>query len=682
MASTRVPQRRAAPTCSPFDALPDALLGRILALSVTGKDMEDIAQLNLALVSKRWCRVYFSDQEVDSWWGPCSAYEHASLDGTKLAATVASRLPDFLARFHPQRLRDLRLSGYRLSEEAAKVLHRFTGLKRLHVYGAGAGSLPPSCAWMVGQLTALTCLDLMAAEIPADLPAAAAHLPSLAALELSSGAPLPGCRPLSALTNLTCLGLFEEESSESGLQLPAMPCGNLCYFQQAAGQYHVSILPERQARGRGDVAVTLVSADLDRQTFLWNEEEEVATAEGSGTMLAALLRAVLPAGAALVRLSLIDCFVKEAGFSSPACGPLLASVTSLEFTFRLVHAVWDDEALQRALGAVVALTPGLRALDIWGADGEPGKQLACGLPPAVTALRQLEELSTRRCLLPSLPPGPYLAGLTKLWLSGSRLEGPLPAALAAATRLQTLGLGGNPGLRLDQASVDMLARLPHLQAITLDDCRPGMGWANEGFLGLSLGDLVRGEMRWCLYCSMALHARWLLSACPDLRPLVTWRTKTRKALREASGAAAEGRRFVLHTPPVPDRWGRHHSKMMLIEYATGVRFILPTPNLQFHQLHSQTQAVFFQDFPPKQDGTSPPGSDFETSLARYLAALQLPGEEAKHAQAGWHWPELVRRHDFSAARAVLVASVPGSHGGELAAAYGHKRLAALLGREA
>ena len=272
------------------------------------------------------------------------------------------------------------------------------------------------------------------------------------------------------------------------------------------------------------MAVTLVSADLDRQTFLWNEEEEVATAEGSGTMLAALLRAVLPAGAALVRLSLIDCFVKEAGFSSPACGPLLASVTSLEFTFRLVHAVWDDEALQRALGAVVALTPGLRALDIWGADGEPGKQLACGLPPAVTALRQLEELSTRRCLLPSLPPGPYLAGeacqcvslftgrnwldecfagptavvplhckrlslwcpltslstrllvagLTKLWLSGSRLEGPLPAALAAATRLQTLGLGGNPGLRLDQASVDMLARLPHLQAITLDDCRPGM----------------------------------------------------------------------------------------------------------------------------------------------------------------------------------------------------------------
>ena len=128
-------------------------------------------------------------------------------------------------------------------------------------------------------------------------------------------------------------------------------------------------------------------------------------------------------------------------------------------------------------------------------------------------------------------------------------------------------------------------------------------------------------MRWCLYCSMALHARWLLSACPDLRPLVTWwwcttislvtentppaansagrvgatpgaciphgapaskpagldlapcpacrRTKTRKALREASGAAAEGRRFVLHTPPVPDRWGRHHSKMMLIEVSGG-----------------------------------------------------------------------------------------------------------------
>ena len=52
-----------------------------------------------------------------------------------------------------------------------------------------------------------------------------------------------------------------------------------------------------------------------------------------------------------------------------------------------------------------------------------------------------------------------------------------------------------------------------------------------------------------------------------------------------------------------------------------------------------------------------PAPEFEVSLADYMARLQLPPAQAAHVQA------LIRRHDFSSARAHLVPSVPGWHKG-------------------
>lgn len=41
-------------------------------------------------------------------------------------------------------------------------------------------------------------------------------------------------------------------------------------------------------------------------------------------------------------------------------------------------------------------------------------------------------------------------------------------------------------------------------------------WANEGFLGVRLADLVRGPMKFVLVSNYMLDFKWLLSACPDL----------------------------------------------------------------------------------------------------------------------------------------------------------------------
>ena len=89
----------------------------------------------------------------------------------------------------------------------------------------------------------------------------------------------------------------------------------------------------------------------------------------------------------------------------------------------------------------------------------------------------------------------------------------------------------------------------------------------------------------------------------------------------------------------------------------------------------KTQALFVQDFPPK-DAASPPSSPFEAALADYLAAYGLRPSEAALAR------RLVAAPDFIRARAARVSSVPGHHRGARALArYGHTRLRALLAAE-
>ena len=58
-----------------------------------------------------------------------------------------------------------------------------------------------------------------------------------------------------------------------------------------------------------------------------------------------------------------------------------------------------------------------------------------------------------------------------------------------------------------------------------------------------------------------------------------------------------------------------------------------------------------------QDAHSPSSSDFQTQLATYVAALELPEMAAKHAE------DLLKAHDFSSARAALIISTPGTHTG-------------------
>lgn len=121
--------------------------------------------------------------------------------------------------------------------------------------------------------------------------------------------------------------------------------------------------------------------------------------------------------------------------------------------------------------------------------------------------------------------------------------------------------------------------------------------------------------------------------------------------------------------PETESWGTHHSKAFLLGYADGgVRVIVHTANLVVGDCNWKTQGVWWQDFPPKQQqgqgqgqqqqqGRRQPVSEFERTLSAYLHSLKLPGPWGQRMQ------QLVAGADFSAARGVLIGSVPGRHEG-------------------
>ncbi|GAB4821749.1 hypothetical protein N2152v2_008795 [Parachlorella kessleri] len=217
--------------------------------------------------------------------------------------------------------------------------------------------------------------------------------------------------------------------------------------------------------------------------------------------------------------------------------------------------------------------------------------------------------------------------------------------------------------------------------------RPGPGrsiedWANEGFLGLRLADLVRGEMKWALVSNYMVDLRWLLSACPDLaraQRLIlvhgeggSTRAQQIEADVDAAGLRA---RTTVHAPPITNAYGVHHSKAFLLQYAAGLRVVVHTANMIYSDCNNKSQGVWWQDFPLK-DGQSPQTSEFEEHLTQYLRELRLPPSVSIAARA------VVSLHDFSAARAHLVGSVPGWHKGGMLSRWGHMRVRACLGREA
>lgn len=124
---------------------------------------------------------------------------------------------------------------------------------------------------------------------------------------------------------------------------------------------------------------------------------------------------------------------------------------------------------------------------------------------------------------------------------------------------------------------------------------------------------------------------------------------------------------------VMDRYGSHHSKFVLLFFASGLRVIVFTCNFLKIDVEHKSNIVWSQDFPTKSGPGSPGGSDFEENLVHYLEAYRGRVDAETLAR--------IRAVDFSRASAHFVASVPGRHTGAALNRWGQNRVRELLSCE-
>lgn len=192
---------------------------------------------------------------------------------------------------------------------------------------------------------------------------------------------------------------------------------------------------------------------------------------------------------------------------------------------------------------------------------------------------------------------------------------------------------------------------------------------------VTLSELTAGDAWECVILSNYLICEhWLLSACPVLR-----RTPTVVITTEPLSPWHE--RVQIFKPRLFDKYGVNHSKFFVLLAPAGVRVIVHTANLLYHDVEHMTQGVWSQDFPRKALVPGcPPTCEFEEKLVAYLNATGWEGG----GKAGGVSSLSLREFDFSRAAAHLLGSVPGRHGRHEKKErdyWGHQQLSVALRRE-
>jgi tyrosyl-DNA phosphodiesterase-1 len=124
--------------------------------------------------------------------------------------------------------------------------------------------------------------------------------------------------------------------------------------------------------------------------------------------------------------------------------------------------------------------------------------------------------------------------------------------------------------------------------------------------------------------------------------------------------------------------GVHHAKFVLAAYARCLAVSVHSCNGVEVDGTPLTEALWTQSFPLKAPAAGGASSPFEDELVSYLLATGWRGGAVGDKQVT---AQTLREFDFSAAKAALVATVPGMHSGENMQRYGHMRVRKLLEAE-
>ncbi|KAL4428111.1 hypothetical protein ABPG75_002200 [Micractinium tetrahymenae] len=394
-------------------------------------------------------------------------------------ASVGWRVPCLLEALAggpaPAKLRRLQLSvwGLRFSWAEAAALARLTRLEQLalgppDMLGeSGRCYLPPSAAaTALRQLSGLRDLALSVEQLPPGLLPAVLSLAHLTRLVL---APLPASvHRVSELSGLQSLQLHELDSHDEGLALPPPD-----YLQRLEGLQIGS--PHIQVSVPGGADMLRACFEPEGESLVWLEMFKCNccdrrtlyvhdTCMQHSAPLLALLGAGGAAGGHLRHLRLSWCHVwAEAVGGAGTEEALAAGLQGLHYL-----ELQECEAVEHAgmgpfLCRLLPLTKELRELGLSNCQLAPAD-----LPSLLAACPSpcLTRLELVGCQLAGLPDGDYLAELEELSVARNKLTS-LPAAVAKATNLGRLCLGGNAELALAPADLDALSALPCLEAVEL-----------------------------------------------------------------------------------------------------------------------------------------------------------------------------------------------------------------------
>ncbi|KAG6554736.1 hypothetical protein Mapa_003755 [Marchantia paleacea] len=203
--------------------------------------------------------------------------------------------------------------------------------------------------------------------------------------------------------------------------------------------------------------------------------------------------------------------------------------------------------------------------------------------------------------------------------------------------------------------------------------------ANSGCVRLE--DVIEGDVQIAILSNYMVDVDWLLSECPLLRrvPVIMIHGERGGSL-DLLNVRRKPKNWILHQPPLPIKFGTHHSKAMLLVYGTGLRVVVHTANLIHGDWNNKSQGLWMQDFPRKNSLTHSVASGFEEDLIEYLTHLKWEGYTTSLPTIGRIKvnAEFFRIFDFSTATVRLVASVPGFHRDHDLSKFGHMKLQHLL----
>ena len=275
---------------------------------------------------------------------------------------------------------------------------------------------------------------------------------------------------------------------------------------------------------------------------------------------------------------------------------------------------------------------------------------------------QYDSDSTASRLAPLLPPS----------TSGSESVG----SFSSGNSSSSSGGGSVPSARshVDSPSSDCAFHMNHIRGVS-------------NAHSLRLRSVVIGSIERCVALNYCWDLAWLMDECPVLQTVARVDCVAGEKYRYADRSSEELRQQAnelrlpnvhIHFARLPLPYSCHHTKLLLLFYADGLRFIHTTANFLSCDAHYKNQSMFVQDFPVKQRPQQQWDSewwlhdDFERALCDYFQSYAAIGLDLLSA---------LRQFDYRAARCILIPSAPGTYTGQTMSRWGHMKVRAVLQRE-